>query len=646
MPQVPANLEVAGVKVHLTPRVREEIQKEVFNIRKNQKYFQILVDRASLYFPIMERVLREQNVPDDIKFLAIQESKLISDAVSSSQAVGFWQFKYATGREVGLRIDQNIDERLNVAASTAAAARYFKKSNFRFRNWIYAVLAHYTGASGANKYVKEQYFGVSKMTVDHNMFWYVKRFIGHKIAYQGSIPSQAKAGLKLEEYREGGGQTLVRLAQKFKVDEDLIFEYNKWLKSGTVPRDKPYSVIIPSYKPLKIKPSAVNQDIAVVRNKEHKPKKNASSQPIKLDPKISKNLPPIFLKLNRIDGILSKKNETPVSISKRAGIKTKRFLRFNDLLITDKIVPGEVYYLGYKRFKARVFFHKVKPQETFWSVSQRYGLREASLKRLNRIRRREMVEPKSGETLWLREFRPKEDLLITVNPIQKSQEAKTKSSPRNQTIAHRKKALNNAPPSNIKYKTYIVIKGESLWSIANENNLHVDDLIAINTLPDNLILQIGQKIYIPHKKKVSNEKKVESSKKEEINNLSTEPEKNINQSIRKKKRVRTHIVKNGESLWSIAHKNKVTVDQLMQWNNLTSNTLQPGQELLLEPFSPPLSKSDKPVAAFGSSRHTVKKGDTIYGIARHYGKSVEQIMTVNKKNSSSLSIGEILIIPN
>ena len=69
------------------------------------------IDRMLLYFPIIERIFKEEGVPEDFETLAIQESGLISDAVSSADAVGFWQFKDFTAQEVGLRVDKRIDER-------------------------------------------------------------------------------------------------------------------------------------------------------------------------------------------------------------------------------------------------------------------------------------------------------------------------------------------------------------------------------------------------------------------------------------------------------------------------------------------------------------------------------------------------------
>ncbi|MEL7145217.1 MAG: transglycosylase SLT domain-containing protein, partial [Bacteroidota bacterium] len=108
IPQVPSQMEFAGMKLKITDAARAEMQRQVNSLRASDKYFKIKLDRVNLYFPIIERVFKEENLPDDFKYLVIQESALISDAVSSANAVGFWQFKDFTGREVGLRIDKQV----------------------------------------------------------------------------------------------------------------------------------------------------------------------------------------------------------------------------------------------------------------------------------------------------------------------------------------------------------------------------------------------------------------------------------------------------------------------------------------------------------------------------------------------------------
>ena len=130
IPQVPHKMEFAGMTLTIRDDARKEIQKDVNSLTQSPRHHNIKIERAKTYFPIIEKVFEEERVPDDFKYLALQESALIADAVSVSNAVGFWQFKDFTAVEMGLRVDKEIDERLNIVSSSRAAARYIKKNNF------------------------------------------------------------------------------------------------------------------------------------------------------------------------------------------------------------------------------------------------------------------------------------------------------------------------------------------------------------------------------------------------------------------------------------------------------------------------------------------------------------------------------------
>src|SRR5689334_3860871 len=131
-PQVPHKMEFAGITLTIRDDARREIQKDVDALRQSPKHFNIKVERAKTYFPLIEKVFREEGLPEDFKYLVLQESALIADAVSVSNAVGFWQFKDFTAMEMGLRVDKEVDERLNIVSSSRAAARYIKKNNTFF----------------------------------------------------------------------------------------------------------------------------------------------------------------------------------------------------------------------------------------------------------------------------------------------------------------------------------------------------------------------------------------------------------------------------------------------------------------------------------------------------------------------------------
>lgn len=149
--------------------------------------------------------------------------------------------------------------------------------------------------------------------------------------------------------------------------------------------------------------------------------------------------------------------------------------------------------------------------------------------------------------------------------------------------------------------TYIVQKGDSLWSIANKFNMTVSELKNLNNLTNNL-LSIGQVLKI----------------KDSFNNGKT-----------------TYTVQKGDSLWVIANKYGITTEELKSYNNLTSNLLSIGQVLKI-----PQEKTST------ENIYTVKKGDSLWTIANRYNTTIEKIKVLNNLTSNLLSIGQQLKIPN
>ena len=149
--------------------------------------------------------------------------------------------------------------------------------------------------------------------------------------------------------------------------------------------------------------------------------------------------------------------------------------------------------------------------------------------------------------------------------------------------------------------TYIVQKGDNLWSIANKFNMTVSELKNLNNLTSNL-LSIGQVLKI----------------KDSSNNGKT-----------------TYTVQKGDSLWVIANKYGITTEELKSYNNLTSNLLSIGQVLKI-----PQGKTST------ENIYTVKKGDSLWTIANRYNTTVEKIKVLNNLTSNLLSIGQQLKIPN
>ena len=217
----------------------------------------------------------------------------------------------------------------------------------------------------------------------------------------------------------------------------------------------------------------------------------------------------------------------------------------------------------------------------------------------------------------------------------------------------------NTPPEGLITNTYIVQKGDSLYSIANKLGTTVSELKKENNLTSNT-LQIGQILRIPTKEIYEGEENVYIVQKGDTlysvamaNNTTVDELKkanNLTSNILSTGQLlkipsallpeSTYTVKKGDSLYSIANKYNTTVEELKRINNLTSNTLSIGQVLKL-----PSDKPNKIEQEKNTITYTVQKGDSLYSIARKYSTTIDKIKDLNNLTTNLLSIGQVLLIP-
>jgi len=142
-------LDFCGEPVPLdNPEVRERLEKEFLFALWNRPQVILWMKRSGRYMPYIEEMLKQNNMPMDLKYMAIIESSLASHLISSKGARGNWQFMEATGKKYGLKIDSDVDERRNFFSSTRAAINYLKKLHEKFGSWTLAAAAYNMGEEG------------------------------------------------------------------------------------------------------------------------------------------------------------------------------------------------------------------------------------------------------------------------------------------------------------------------------------------------------------------------------------------------------------------------------------------------------------------------------------------------------------------
>lgn len=255
---LPEKASFAGepVPLHL-PDVRERLDKELqVNIYFHSNTI-FLIKRANRWLPQIERVLREHNIPNDFKYLPLVESNLLN-AVSPKNAVGFWQILKSSGREYGLEITDEVDERYDPLKATAAACKYLKKAYEKFGNWTIVAASYNRGISGmARALEKQKVTSYYDLYLNEETFRYVFRIL----AIKEIIENPERYGFKVDprhlyqeeplhyvEVRETI-KSLVDFARENGTNYKLLRHYNPWLRDDrlTVKKGKQYRIAIPEY---------------------------------------------------------------------------------------------------------------------------------------------------------------------------------------------------------------------------------------------------------------------------------------------------------------------------------------------------------------------------------------------------------------
>ena len=142
-------LDFCGEPVELHKHsIRERMEKELLLNLWDRPQVVLWIKRSTRYLPLIEKLLKQENMPEDLKYVAIAESALRPHAGSKKGAIGFWQFMESTGRRYGLEIDSEKDERRNIFQSTEAAIAYFKELYETLGSWTLSAAAYNMGEQG------------------------------------------------------------------------------------------------------------------------------------------------------------------------------------------------------------------------------------------------------------------------------------------------------------------------------------------------------------------------------------------------------------------------------------------------------------------------------------------------------------------
>ena len=239
--KIPLNLEFAGepVPVH-NADIKERIDRELLVNTYWQSNGLLLFKRSHKYFPIIEPILKKNGVPDDFKYLAVIESGL-QNVTSPAGAKGFWQIMKGTGKENGLEINTNIDERYHLEKATQVACNYLKKSKERFGSWTMAAAAYNAGNASIARKIKTQ-----KVADYYDLLLgeETKRYVPRMVALKEILSNPSKYGFifdKEDLYNFDATKLIevdtvitdiARFSKDFGINYKVLKMYNPWLREN------------------------------------------------------------------------------------------------------------------------------------------------------------------------------------------------------------------------------------------------------------------------------------------------------------------------------------------------------------------------------------------------------------------------------
>lgn len=269
-PAIPEQVTFAGQKIDLTRYDRRErMDREQMAFTYMHSTTMLTIKKANRYFPVIEPILKANGIHDDFKYLMVIESNLNTQARSAAGAAGLWQFMQTTGREYGLEVNSNIDERYNIEKATRAACNYLKKSYELYGDWI-TVAASYNAGNGriTGELSKQLATNAMDLWLVEETSRYMFRILAAKRVFEN--PKQFGFLLKEEQlyppipHKEitvtTGIQNLAEFAEKHGITFAQLKDANLWLRGYSLENKsgRTYALSIPEkegmyYNPKKTK---------------------------------------------------------------------------------------------------------------------------------------------------------------------------------------------------------------------------------------------------------------------------------------------------------------------------------------------------------------------------------------------------------
>lgn len=557
-------------------------------LKNRKKSFGRLMAISEYYFPMFEEALAKQNVPLEIKYLAVVESALNPKAVSRMGATGLWQFMYQTGKLYNLKIDSYIDERSDPLKSSEAAAQYMTNMYAIFGDWDLVLASYNSGPGNVTKAIRR--------SGGQQNYWNIRKNLPKET--QGYVPAFLATMYIYEYHNEHGIKPDRALVKQFATDTIMIKKQMSFKQISDL-LDVPVAqlqLLNPSYK-LNV--------IPFYQDQAH------------------------FLRLPKEKIAIFASNEDKIY-----GYAQRELdLRERPFQVTKAIVLNDTMNYSVQRITLpKTKYYTVRRGDNLGEIAEKYNVSIANLKKWNRLKGNAIARGKSLKIIT------NESFVKTIRKESKTDRIPSETIADNKQIAASETKINKEDKTKKSIKTdtlssnvaayYIVQKGDNLGNIAKKNNVTVEEIKEWNHL-SNINIQFGTSLQVAKNDVNSNEEIASTTKTENVE----------------------YVVKKGDNLGNIAKKFGSSLDDLKQWNNLQDNNIAFGSTLIVAKSEVPIidkttaetfRKKDNLASATKNNtiNYYVKKGDSLYSISKKYpGVSISDIKKWNNIRGEDLKPG-------
>jgi membrane-bound lytic murein transglycosylase D len=528
--------------------------------------------------------------------LAVVESALNPKAVSRVGATGLWQFMYQTGKQYNLNIDSYVDDRSDPLKASAAAAQYMTNMYKIFGDWDLVLASYNSGPGNVAKAIRR--------SGGQQNFWNIRKYLPQET--QGYVPAFLATMYIYEYHKEHGIRPDRALVKQFATDTIMI------------------------KKQMTFKQIADLLDMPVAQLQMLNPQFKLNVVPAYFDVKQYLRLPS-----DKIAVFTSNEDKIYAYVQHEMDQREKPFSRIQQAFASrDSLNVGESYTVS------KTKFHKVRRGDNLSEIANRYDVTMSDIKKWNKLKGNKAplgrnLKIITTERVAARVRKEKTD----TTAVATTTKAIVSTSIAQNTVKEPKVYKEEKVVSfQDVTKFHKVRKGDNLGEISEKYGVTMAEIKKWNKLKSNNV-PLGKSLkIITNERVVTTVKKLVKSEAVVVNDKSKAVET-------ADKTEDYYIVQQGDNLSTIARKYNVSADDIRKWNNLQDNTIQLESKLKIADITIDREETETaPKTEVRNVEYAVQKGDNIGSIARKYGVAISDIRTWNDLSDDTIQLGDKLIV--